>query len=86
MLTLMFGVEVLRLVLSIEHSDDDAEEDRKNRHAVEYSVVAEISGLTSGDDQRREGRASGPPQRLVHRLDRYTAPDEDLVPVARPQR
>ena len=42
----MLAVDVRRLVFPVEHPDDDAEEDRDDRHAGEYSVVLEIRGLT----------------------------------------
>jgi len=32
------------------------------------NLVIVLVRLTTGDDQRREGRASGPTRRLVHRL------------------
>ena len=38
-LTLVLCVEVRRLVLPVEHPDDDSEEDGDDRHAAEYIVV-----------------------------------------------
>lgn len=39
LLSLVLGVEVLRLVLLVVHPDHDAEEDGYDGHAREYSVV-----------------------------------------------
>ena len=47
LLALVLGVEVSRLMLAVEHSNDDSEEDRDDRHASSLPLWANRAGLTS---------------------------------------
>ena len=62
-LALMLGVEVFRLMLAMEHPNDDAEEHSDDRHVVEYSVVRVSGGLTTIHHRRRSTIRE---RRLVH--------------------